>query len=419
MESMSSLVGIAVGAIVLVQFGAWTALTVRRMALERRQFEVGRRLLRQKLDLAFDSQSNDDHSGWHGFRDFVVGRIQPESQDCVSIELVPEDGRRLPNYLPGQFITLRLSIPEQLQPVVRCYSLSDAPHEDRFRITVRAIQSRRDGAPVVGVASHFLNHNLVIGDRVEVKAPSGAFTLDLQDRRPAVFLAGGIGITPIMSMLHTLARHQIRREVLLLYGVRNGRHHTFREPLARLASKTPQFKGVTCYSDPLPDDRLGLDYQLAGRVSVKTLRRLVPSTQIPFYVCGPAAFMQSLIADLREWGVADSNIHFEAFGPASIQNGNTDGANRLENANAPATIVFHKSAKTARSGSTNQTILELADTAGVPIPSGCRAGNCGTCQTRLLKGQTAYLGQTPPADCEPGSILACVARPIGDVVVDA
>jgi ferredoxin-NADP reductase len=399
----------------------WTALSIRRMVFDRRQFELQLTMLRRQVERIGQSDKRPSPGPWSGFRKFVVQDVVRETLDCVSLWLVPEDGRALPFYFPGQHLTVRLAIPGRSQPVVRCYTLSDSPHSDRYRITVRAIgQSAEQPGSAPGLASHFIHQNLRTGDRIDIKAPSGSFYLDLMDRRPLVMLAGGIGITPFISMLNTLVQQRIQREILLIYGVQNGDRHAFKSHLAEIARNFPLIDVVTCYSRPLPSDRQGADYQIAGRVSVGTIRKLVPSNQVPFYLCGPAEFMRDLLEGLREWGVPESCIHFEAFGPASIRNRKpADKPPTCGAATATATLTFQKSSQSTPHQAGGLSILELAEQADVNIASGCRAGNCGTCQVRLISGATAYIDDAAHAECAADHVLACVARPIGDVVVDA
>jgi ferredoxin-NADP reductase len=421
MEVLTPVIGVALGAIVLLQLALWTTIAIRRLYFDRQQFDLSQKLLRRQLEQPFDSESEDENLRWNGFRKFHIQNVQSEAKNCVSIDLVPEDGRRLPFHLPGQHIAVRLTVPGQSRPIIRCYSLSDAPSSERFRITVRALGPPRDlpNAPP-GLASNYLSQHLTLGDRIDIKAPSGSFYLDLNDRRPVVCLAGGIGITPIMSMLNTMIQHKIKREVLLLYGVQNSEHHAFKSHLAKIAANCPHFNIVTCYSNPLATDKLGQDYQQAGRVSIDLIKKLVPSMHVPVYMCGPSGFMQTLFAALQEWGVPESLIHYEAFGPASVRQTRA-AEKRLGGANATReyTVTFGKTGVTALWKSEAQSILDLAEQNDVSIPSGCRAGNCGTCQTRLLSGQVCYINDTAHAECDPGHVLACVARPTAQVVVEA
>jgi ferredoxin-NADP reductase len=232
-----------------------------------------------------------------------------------------------------------------------------------------------------------------------------------------VLLAAGIGITPIMSMLRTLAEHRIHREDLLIYGVTHSKQHVFREALAGIARENPHIDIVTAYSRPLPQDQLGRDYQVEGRIHIDTIRRFVPTPQLPFYLCGPASFMHEIYTGLHSWGVLESNLHFEAFGPASIRKAKAVAESAPESTSHR--VTFQKSAEAGNCDSPGDSILELADRLGVTIPSGCRAGSCGTCQTRILSGKTTYPENVSPAECEPGHVLSCVARPASDVVVDA
>ncbi len=421
MDLMTPVIGVAIGVIVLLQFVMWTAVAIRRLYFDRQQFELSQRMLRRQLEQPFDSQSELENLRWHGYRKFLIQSVQNEASNCVTIDLMPEDGRTLPFHLPGQHITFRLPVPGQSRPIVRCYSLSDAPSAERFRVTVRALgpPNENPNAPP-GIASNYLNQHMSIGDRVDVKTPAGSFYLDLNDRRPVVLLAGGIGITPIMSMINTMVLHKIKREVLLLYGVQNSEHHPFKNQLAKISASCPHINIVTCYSNPLATDKDDADFKVSGRMSIDLIRKLVPSNQVPFYMCGPPTFMHDMFAALRDWGVPESLINFEAFGPASVRKTKTTNKTATNgNAGPEFGVTFGKSAVDIRWRSESQSILDLAEQSGVNIQSGCRAGNCGTCQTRLVSGQVCYINDAAHAECEPGHVLTCVARPTSDVIVDA
>ena len=167
---------------------------------------------------------------WTGFRPFILRAKLRESEDVSSFHLVPEDGQPLPPYLPGQFLTVRLAIPGVERPVVRSYSLSDIAQPDHYRLTIRRIGSRA-GEPQVkaGLASIHFHDRLAVGDRIEVKAPAGIFTIDVsQQDRPVVLIGGGIGITPLLSMLNAIAAAEAPREAWVLYGVRDDRDYIMR-----------------------------------------------------------------------------------------------------------------------------------------------------------------------------------------------
>ncbi len=415
MDFLAPLLAIAVCGAILFQFGLWSAIAVGRIVHDRRQFELNLSVLRRQLDI-LEREPRSSEAAWSGFRKFKVLRVVPETDDCVSVELVPEDNKPLPFFRPGQHLTLRFSILGHNKPIVRCYSLSDAPSEARYRITVKAIlgDSDREGrAP--GLVSNYICRHLVAGERVDVKPPGGSFVLNINDRRPVILLAGGIGITPMISMINLMVASKIPREVFLFYGLRNGSQHVFKEHLGEIAQRHPNIHVVTCYSHPASDDRADVDYQVHGWVTVDLIRQHVGNNSIPCYLCGPPAFMQSLYSGLRTQGVAESNIHFEAFGPASIRrdppvepNSNSSGTQKIQ-------VTFVKSNRSLPWTPNAQSILELAEANEISIDSGCRAGNCGTCQVKLLAGDVSYPEHVEEVECEPECILSCIAVPHSDV----
>jgi hypothetical protein len=158
----------------------------------------------------------------------------------------------------------------------------------------------------------------------------------------------------------------------------------------------------------LPTDRLGADYHHRGYVDASRLSRVLPSSNFRYYVCGPAAMMQSLVPALLEWGVPEEHIQYEAFGPASV--GGVVTA-------APCQVEFARSGKSLR-WSGEGSLLELAEKGGVRLDSGCRAGSCGQCRVMLSAGRVAH-AKKPGVELVDGECLACIARPQGDVVVEA
>ena len=172
-----------------------------------------------------------------------------------------------------------------------------------------------------------------------------------------------------------------------------------------------------CYSKPDPDSRVGSDYHHEGRVSVDLFRKVLPSNNFDYYICGPGPLMQSVTEGLKNWGVPDTKIHFETFGPSSIKKiATTVGP---EAASQPSyAIQFKKSGKTINWTGASGNILELAEANGINIPSGCRAGSCGTCQVAVFSGEIAYLDKSD-FETNPGTKLTCIGTPKSDLVLDA
>ena len=428
--------GIALCAIVLLQCGWWMSVSLWDFRSRRRQYDVSLEWLRRQIEAtesvtppteppADTGAPADVANGarWQGFRTFVVTRLERETESCTSVVLRPADGKPIPAFLPGQHLTIRFAIPGQDKPVVRCYSLSGPSDSDEYRITVKRVPppaNRTDLPP--GCASNHINSELKEGDRLDVKSPAGHFFLDVSTGRPIVLLAGGIGITPMLSMIETLVASGHRRPVLLVYGVRHGGDHPFRERIRQLVRSNDWLHSVVCYSSPRAgEDRLGRDYDLPGYVSVDWMRKLLPNKRCDFYLCGPPPFMQSVYEGLIDWGVSESQIRFEAFGPASIkrkrsQTKNLDGA-AVTPSQPTIQVRFQPGGQTVAWSGQHESLLELAEANGIAIDSGCRSGACGTCQVRLAAGTVEYPEGVDP-DVSPGECLACVARPKDNVELE-
>jgi hypothetical protein len=195
------------------------------------------------------------------------------------------------------------------------------------------------------------------------------------------------------------------RKVILFYGVRNEREHAFHDTLQELAGNDPRLLYIPCRSRPL-----GTNSKIAHRrVDADLLRQLLPDANFPVYICGPSAFMESMVTGLREWGMEESDIHFEAFGPSSVKRASVPKDFDTGRATT-ASIVFEQSEQTATWDGSGASLLELGESRGVPLPSGCRTGNCGMCAVRLVAGRVRY-STTPSAPIDPGFCLTCVTQP--------
>jgi len=203
--------------------------------------------------------------------------------------------------------------------------------------------------------------------------------------------------------------------------VRNCKETAFAAHLNAIAAANPNIHVRFCFSDPLPEDQLGKDFQHHGRVGVDLFRMELPLKPYHYYICGPTPMMETLVPALEDWGVPDSHIHFEAFGPASIKR-RTPAAVAAESTVAASandiTVTFAKSGKQAQWSPQSGVLLEFAESQGIAIDSGCRAGGCGTCQTTIRSGEVTYR-QSPDYDPEPGTCLMCVCTPKTNVTLEA
>jgi hypothetical protein len=417
------------GAIIIVLVAFECALvavdSLRRVIHSAAQRTREARLLEERLVVARGRRdaAQKEVSAWNGWRKFTVAWRVPESGDVCSFYLKPHDGKPLPPFKPGQYLTFRLDIPGHAKPVIRCYSLSDCEHEDYYRVSIRRVGSADCNIPA-GTASCFFHDRLKEGEIVDVKAPSGSFFLDMDLTHPIVLLSSGIGVTPNLSMLNALVREKSSREVYFFYGVRNRTDHSFRQHIEQLAGRNPRIHLHICYSRPLDDDEFGKDYHACGRLTIETVKKALPSNNFHYYLCGPPSMMESLIKDLKAWGVPEAHIHSEAFGaPARSAIATASGkpaAPKAEGeASAPGfSIQFARSGKTASWKAEDGTILDFAESQQVAIPCGCRAGNCGTCMVAIKKGEVAYATE-PGFQVESGSCLTCCCTPLGELILDA
>jgi hypothetical protein len=301
----------------------------------------------------------------------------------------------------------------------RCYSLSDRPNPTSYRITVKRVPAPRDrpGVPP-GVSSNHFHDRVHEGDVLKVKAPSGHFCIDPDADVPAVLIAGGIGITPIMSMLQWCLDAQPERTVHLYYGLRNSHEHAFKASLEELARSHSHFHLNVIYSKPGADDQQGRDYHHIGHANIELLRRTLPHGRHQFYVCGPAAMMESLIPALSHWGVPAQDVHCEAFGPASVRSARTAGTALSASPATALEIRFVRSGRTLVWNGQEENLLDFAERNGVRIDSGCRSGSCGTCETKLISGTVRY-NRRPDHDVAAGCCLLCVGAPESALVLDA
>jgi ferredoxin-NADP reductase len=391
----------------------WGAL--RRRHGERRQQARQAALLQERLGRARERrQQEEEEWKWAGFRKFVVRSREWEDQrrEIASFTLQPHDGKPIPAYRPGQFLTFLLHVEGKRRPIRRCYSLSDYPADprqpDAYRVTIKR-------APGKAVASSYFLDRVREGTILDVMAPAGSFYLDLLQPAPVVLIGGGIGVTPVLSMLNALTHAGDTREIWFFYGVRNRAEHIIREHLEQVARARPNVHLRVCYSQPGSEDREREDYHLRGRVTVEMLRAELPSSNYDYFICGPTAMMEGLRKGLREWGVPRERIHLEEFTPPVSEVVSVDPAKDT----APR-VRFRESEEESRDVAWNtgvQSLWYLARAYGIDIPAGCWKGKCGACETPVVGGEVEYT-RSPEFRCAPGTCLPCVAVPRTDLELD-
>src|SRR6185312_15112188 len=351
---------------------------------------------------------------WTGFRPLRVTRIDRESRSIISLLLMPADGHPLVAAEPGQFVVLRLRPNPDLPPMLRSYSLSDAPNADHYRVSIKQ--------EINGVASTYVHKYVKVGDVLDVSAPRGSFTLQSGDR-PIVLLSAGVGATPVLSMLHALAAEKSTRQVWWLFGARNRSDHPFAQESRDLVQLLPHYRSRILYSRPGSDDRLGFDFDATGRLAVPVLDELGVSRDADFYLCGPTAFLDDLSAGLAAWGVAANRVHKEIFGPGKSMTPGISAkpAGPVHAPPGPAgegpQVSFARSGLTVPWDEKYQNLLEFAEACDVPVRWSCRTGVCHNCESGLISGSVKY----DPEPLEPpaaGNVLICCSRPREDTVID-
>jgi ferredoxin-NADP reductase/MOSC domain-containing protein YiiM/ferredoxin len=351
---------------------------------------------------------------WPGFRRLTVTAITPETDSVISVRLEDPDRAPLPAARPGQYLTLRVRPDKQKRSLLRNYSLSGRPDAGYYRITVKR-EPR-------GTVSGYLHSQLAVGDQIDIAAPRGTFILD-STRAPVVLISAGIGATPVLAMLQTLAETRSDREIWWLHAARNRREHSFAAEAQTLLASIPNVHTHVYYSRPDPNDIEGRDFDTAGRLTASVLADLDLPPDAEAYLCGPVPFMDEISAGLAAQGISASRIHTEPFGPAP---GITPGiaATPARPPHPPAgqpgdgpTIEFARSNIAIPWSSDYASLLELAEACDVPVRWSCRTGVCHTCETTLIAGDVHYSPDPvePPAD---GSALICCSQPRDDIVLD-
>jgi ferredoxin-NADP reductase/ferredoxin len=405
---------------------------VQSVILERRSAARRQARLSQSLTLIDDQiaatrslpvRQEQQQAQWNGYRTFRVKQKVFEADTICSFYLVPHDRKALSSFRPGQFLTFRFRLAgakkgETLQHI-RCYSLSDAPRPEQYRITVKRVLAA-DEASLPGVISNYLLDGIEQGALLDVRAPRGDFAIDVQDNRPVVLIAGGIGITPLLSMANTVLSAGTERKVWLFYGVRNGKDHAMKEHLQRLAAAHASFHLSVAYSSPMQEEQQGNAFDRTGRITFEYLRDTITTRDCDFYICGPSGMVNSIVPALKAWGIGAARIHTEAFGPSAVGKQQTPQAvgKQQELAGAECMVEFTRCGQRHPWRSDVGSLLDLAEQHGISIDSGCRMGNCGSCEVGITRGKALSLSEST-ADCAAGSCLACVSIPDGNVSLDA
>ncbi|PYH76981.1 hypothetical protein BO82DRAFT_395714 [Aspergillus uvarum CBS 121591] len=274
---------------------------------------VGEHLLVAIKDVLGPAVDEETPGGWVGWRKFFVSQKTSESEEIVSFYLRPVDQGALPEYHPGQFVSVRCYVPELGSYQPRQYSLSDIPNGQHFRISVKR-EMANDSRPA-GRISNVLHESLPIGAELDVSMPSGDFVLDINATTPAVLISGGVGLTPMMSMLKSIVGQQgPSRRVVFIHAARNGRVHAMKTDLNQIVAENPMVSRIVFYENADADDTRGVDYDHTGRVDLARIQGEAVLPDADYYICGPQPFMKAQSKCLEALGVLPDRIHMEVFG---------------------------------------------------------------------------------------------------------
>jgi ferredoxin-NADP reductase/predicted pyridoxine 5'-phosphate oxidase superfamily flavin-nucleotide-binding protein len=350
-------------------------------------------------------KAETERNTWQPYR---VTKVEDESSVIRSFYFARENGAALLPFKPGQFLTIRVKPEHSQKWLTRTYTLSSAPADDFYRISVKREEQ--------GLVSKFLHDALITGSTIEAKAPLGDFYIDNTVRRPAVLLAAGVGITPMISMaldaMHEGTRIRYTRPLTIFHAAQTTAQRAFEKAFRDIEVATDG--AITYYSlisQPLKSDKPGADFNGSGRISADILRQTLALDDYDFFLCGPSSFMQAMYDVLRELGVRDARINAEAFGPASLQRQADEGQSvqKVEEAKE-AVVKFTESKFEQRWNEGDDTLLELAESHGLSPEFACRTGACGSCSVKLTSGAVAYR-TTPTAEIAADEVLICCAVP--------
>ena len=346
------------------------------------------------------------------WQNYTVLKTINESNDIRSFYLDNSSGLN-PKFKPGQFLTVKANIFGKDE--IRTYTVSSAPDDEQLRISVKREQSKSSSHPD-GIFSNYMHNNVLPNATLTAKAPAGSFYFDPRNKRPAILMAAGVGITPMISMLRQALIESIKtrylRPIILIAVARNKKDRAFYDELKMIVQQSSGQINVYWFLTQ-PEESLiqGKDYFYHGRPNNKILSTVIVGKSQQAYLCGPSNFMQSSYEQLRKHGVKNHNIFAESFGPSTLQRDND-----IENTNiAKQAIVTIKNTSDQtvveqRWSSEDGSLLEFMESHGLSPSYGCRSGRCGACKSELISGEVEDFIDTT-FELGDNEILLCTAKP--------
>ena len=368
------------------------------------------------------SDTDEQKQAWKDWRDFVVDSKVTESAEITSFYLKPQDDRELPDFKPGQFLTIKLDIPEETRPVIRTYSLSDYDKNNNYyRLSIKKENAPKDLDVPPGVASTFMHDNIKKGSVIECKPPNGKFFVDVDSSTPAVLISNGVGITPMIAMAKACTKLNPDRHIWFLHGARNADYHAFNEAIKDLEKENSNLHIHYKYSRPRPEDEGKyhsegyVDKELLETEIIPEIRNIYGENNAEYFLCGSPKFMDSIRSGLKELGIAEEKVFFESFSGGKTK-GKSETTDNNSNSLESAEITFAASNKTLTWQKNDGTILEFAEKNGIDPAYSCRQGICLTCMCELKEGEVDYI-EPPTNEPDAGNVLICISQPKTDKLV--
>lgn len=360
-----------------------------------------------RCDISADPTVSTGQRRWVGWQRFRVSALAQEAEGVLGIEFESTESDLLPDFLPGQHVQIRVH--DGGQTITRAYSLTGPAQQSGRRGYSIAVRHQKgfdaQGRGYEGISSSYLNRHLAVGDVLELQSPSGSFVIPRRSAQPLILLAGGIGITPFISLLESMPDGD-SLEVWLYYANLNRSSHAFRARIAQHLGRLPGLKVFDYYSRPLGSD---LGDARAGHVTADVVSNELIARRARVYMCGPLAMMEAFANGLVARGMPRFDIFREVFRspPSPVKD---DGR------------TFHVLFRRSRSVSTTWAardgcLLPFGEALGAKLPSGCRVGQCESCAVRIISGKVRHLHGIEPEEAD--VCLTCQAIPTSDLVIDA
>lgn len=336
-----------------------------------------------------------------------VGLTAQETPEVRTLRLVDPAGGPIPfDFRPGQFATVSVEIEGKRHK--RSYTIASSPTQrDYIELTVKREPE--------GAVSRFLNDTLQESDTLELTAPLGKFTFDGSESPSIVLIGGGVGITPLMTVVRYLTDRAWPGEIVLLYSCRTSNLFIYREELEFLQHRHANLKVVATMTRDPGTDWMGLQ----GHLTRETIASVVPDIAARrIHLCGPQPMMDAIQGALAELGVPPESVMTEAFG-APAPRASSPPKPQLSAEQSAFAVRFNKSGKSG-TVTTGQTVLDLADDLGIEIENSCRVGTCGSCRVKLIAGSVQMESDDglDPEEKASGYILACQATPTSELTVE-